>query len=177
MRHDDAVLVLAKAKVGDAAKVLAVLLKADEPLTVSLLADINRSKAEALIAALPADGSASEWLRELPEASEAIGNCAVQMRWDDAGNTGQLERAAKSSNGTEGGTVFERPAWPVAVPAATMELIFRDRELWDRLGFPASEEEPAGIDGANRIQFFENGNVTLRGGKREIWLRPETNES
>jgi hypothetical protein len=42
MPYDDAVLVLARATVSAAANVLAVLLRADERLAVSLLADINR---------------------------------------------------------------------------------------------------------------------------------------
>jgi uncharacterized protein with LGFP repeats len=403
MRHDDAVLVLARAKVDDAAKVLAVLLKADEPLAVALLADINRPKAEALIAALSADGLASVWLRELPQAADAIGDRAVEMKWSGTGAVGRLERTAPSPEGTEGfrraygdgqlywsresdaeavtgaiaeyyeakggvikfgfptqgevylqspfggggrgqafesaaivasrsgvcavhvgvnnrwtdsgrqhgwlgfpvseetliedatdghsrqhfeggviynsrsgafavrsavlyyleteldiapffptgdevdaaaspygttgqmqnfrsydgydgtvysseehgihsvenqikefhtllggtsswlgfpkatreasihfdawdfegGTVFERAASLIAVPAETMELLFRDRELWDHLGSPVSEEQPIGA-GADRIQFFDNGNVTLRDGRREIWVHPKS---
>jgi hypothetical protein len=56
---------------------------------------------------------------------------------------------------------------------AVDDFIAKDRELYGRrLGFPVIEEQPAGEDGSGRIQFFENGVVTLRDGKREIWLRP-----
>ncbi len=45
--------------------------------------------------------------------------------------------------------------------------------LRGRLGFPVTEEQPAGADGSGRIQFFENGNVTLWDGEYEVWLRPD----
>lgn len=56
-----------------------------------------------------------------------------------------------------------------------MELISRDDETKKVLGYPVSEELSVGADGSDRIQFFKNGNVTLRDGKREIWLRPGSN--
>ena len=69
----------------------------------------------------------------------------------------------------EGGAIYwRRESDAVSVPAKVME-IFESRSA---LGFPLSEEEPVGKDGSGRIQYFEKGVVTRRGGKREIWLRP-----
>jgi len=51
------------------------------------------------------------------------------------------------------------------VPAETVALV------GDRLGWPVSQEESAGTGDGDRIQFFENGVVTLRGGRREAWCR------
>jgi uncharacterized protein with LGFP repeats len=70
----------------------------------------------------------------------------------------------------EGGAVYWRPGTkPIAVPNSTMEL-----PGYDGIGFPVSEEEPMSLDRSGRIQFFEHGVVALRDGKREIWLRPES---
>lgn len=73
----------------------------------------------------------------------------------------------------EGGTVFAGipAARVVAVPAASMNLIKR-KSLRERLGFPVAAEEPAG-NGVGRWQFFENGVVTFRDGKLDVWVRPE----
>jgi uncharacterized protein with LGFP repeats len=84
----------------------------------------------------------------------------------------------------EGGTVFVWPdpasarlagiAWPdrpVAVPAASLDLIRRNEGTRSRLGFPVTAEEPTG-QGDDRWQFFQNGVVTVKDGKRQIWLRP-----
>jgi hypothetical protein len=58
-----------------------------------------------------------------------------------------------------------------------MELISQDDEIKQRLGLPVSEDQPIGADGSGRIQFFDNGTVTLRDGEREIWLRPSFRET
>jgi LGFP repeat len=148
MRYDDAVLVLARAEVVDTAKVLAVLLKVDEPLAVSLLADINRSKAEALIAALPADLSASGWLLQLPEAAEAIGSCVVEMKWAGTGDAGRLERAAESAEGTKGYRQSYRGGWVYwsqehGAQAITGEIAqyYEAAGGTGKLGFPVNRED------------------------------------
>jgi len=61
---------------------------------------------------------------------------------------------------------------PIAVPKATVDFMLRVNRR-GRLGNPVSEEQPVGADGSGRIQFFENGVITLRNGERQIWLRPE----
>lgn len=71
----------------------------------------------------------------------------------------------------EGGNLYDKPeAGVFGVPSAVVEFVPR-AEGWDRLGWPVSEEQAIG-SGDDRIQFFENGAVTLRDGKREIMLRP-----
>lgn len=68
----------------------------------------------------------------------------------------------------EGGSIYHRDGHsPVPVASATVELI------GNRIGWPVSEEQPAG-SGTDRIQYFEDGVVTLRDGQREFWLRPPT---
>ena len=87
--------------------------------------------------------------------------------------------------GFEGGEIcWGSDANPIAVPEATMTAVTR---LFIRfatqtslglftgqtsLGLPVTEEQPVGPQGSDRIQFFVNGVVTLRDGRREIWLRP-----
>lgn len=66
---------------------------------------------------------------------------------------------------------------PIAVSNAVLDLIDQGGRLVGSLGFPVSEEQPAGADGSGRIQFFEKGVVTLRDGKREMWLRPGDSEA
>jgi serine/threonine-protein kinase len=69
----------------------------------------------------------------------------------------------------EGGDIYESRE-PVAVPAATMQMIIRDSMY--TIGPPESEERPLSDDDNDRIQFFKNGVVTIRGGKRQIWVAP-----
>jgi hypothetical protein len=357
MGHDHAVVQLARAEVDPAAKVLDVLLKTDEALAVSLLADIGRDKADKLITAVTAVSPDRKWLEQLPEAAGAIGNRGMDLKWTDprllervvyyrlASNSGSFPRRkrqwkvptsgyrriykdgrvywsseegaravtgailghylshdecggqfgiptgeatpvtsaagqcwvqrfrfgaiysdessvipvaqgvvdyldarggadqfyplgaateATSQYGThgwiqrfrgsrnasgetvydigrvygvggeiasfyerldgtsywlgypmsnvtplgsnskqefEGGTVFAgMPTGTVAVPVASMNVI--TESIREQLGFPVAAEKAAG-DGGDRWQFFENGVVTLRGGKREVWLRPD----
>ena len=56
---------------------------------------------------------------------------------------------------------------PVAVPSETEQLVSSGQ-----LGWPVSEERALSGNADVSIQFFEYGVVTLRDGKREIWLRP-----
>lgn len=76
----------------------------------------------------------------------------------------------------EGGVISGRPGSGLfMVPKEAHDLIWRVPDIATRLGFPVSEEEPVGWED-DRIQFFENGVVTLRAGKREAWLRPSEPE-
>jgi hypothetical protein len=73
-----------------------------------------------------------------------------------------------AAQGFEGGSVYWRGGTdPIAVPA---EII----QLGQQLGWPVTEEYPVGADGAGRIQYFEKGVVTMRDGKYEVWLRPDS---
>lgn len=73
----------------------------------------------------------------------------------------------------EGGTIYVYGAGTFAVRKAVDDYIFQDGDLPPQLGFPVTEEESVGTGESDRIQFFENGVVTLRDGKYEIWLRPD----
>lgn len=97
------------------------------------------------------------------------------------------QRAFKNSfsQNFEGGTIF----WginnsPRAVPIAVVKVIDIPKIVRSvgmsplqqarptTLGWPVSDEQSVGTQGTDRIQFFEDGVVTLRNGKREIWKRP-----
>jgi len=60
MEYDDAVFLLARADVDAGAAALDVLLKTNEPLAVSLLADISQRRSRALIAAIKASAAGRE---------------------------------------------------------------------------------------------------------------------
>jgi hypothetical protein len=77
----------------------------------------------------------------------------------------------------QGGVVYWRlDTGAFAVTGPVFETIASVPELRDKLGWPVSEQLPIGLGDTDVIQFFDNGNVTLRDGKREIWLRPEAQE-
>jgi hypothetical protein len=80
------------------------------------------------------------------------------------------------TQGFEGGWILWRPGKrPIALRHAMADFVAQNRDLDKRLGFPLTEEQQVGEDGPSRIQFFENGVVTVRDGKYEAWLRPDSN--
>jgi hypothetical protein len=131
MGHDRAVIPLATAEVDPAAKVLDVLLKTDEALAVSLLADISRDKAEKLITAVTEVSPGREWLQQLPEAADAIGNRGVDLKWIDPG---WLERADYYHLAFHSGSFpLRKRQWKV--PAPGYRRIYKDgRVYWSREG-------------------------------------------
>ncbi len=168
MPYDDAVLVLARATVSAAANVLAVLLRADERLAVSLLADINRSKAEALIAALPGDWPQSGWLARLPEAAEAIGSCAVEMKWAGTRDASRLERTAVSPENAggyrrsyRGDSVYWSQEFGPQPLTGEIAQYYEGKGGAGELGFPRNPEwsgqSPYGTDGLS--QAFESADI------------------
>lgn len=73
----------------------------------------------------------------------------------------------------EGGKIYWRAgSVPVTVLAQVTEAIGRSRRTRGLIGFPLTEEKSVVRDESERIQFFENGVVTRRDGKYEVWLRP-----
>ena len=86
-------------------------------------------------------------------------------------------RARASLNGSqsfEAGAVYWLPGVnPITVSNEVLNTISRITGTSTGIGNPVSREEPSGADGSGRIQHFENGVVTLRDGKYEVWLRPE----
>jgi hypothetical protein len=86
-----------------------------------------------------------------------------------------LGREYRSQEFEQGMICWHQKSKPIAVPywgdsPSSLRLV-----EFGKLGSPVSEQQPIG-NGPDRIQFFENGNVTLRDGKREIWLRPNTRD-
>jgi hypothetical protein len=82
------------------------------------------------------------------------------------------DRGMRVTQDFEGGTVFAGTpeAKAVGVPAASMTLI-RGKSMQERLGFPITGEEEWVGHGNDAWQFFENGVVTFRNKKREVWVR------
>jgi uncharacterized protein with LGFP repeats len=70
----------------------------------------------------------------------------------------------------EHGRIFHREGYePIAVPVDAPGSV---NLVEPPLGWPISAEKPVGDSFGERIQFFENGVVTLRDGRREVWVRP-----
>lgn len=69
----------------------------------------------------------------------------------------------------EHGSIYHRKGHGLtAVPAETLRLT---GSTMHPLGWPTSAEKSVDGRAEERIQFFEHGVVTVRDGKREIWLR------
>jgi uncharacterized protein with LGFP repeats len=100
LSHDEAVDLFADTPSEVLAPKLKVLLRStDQQKIVAILADLDASKAAELIGPLATDFS---WLPALPRAAEAIAQCAGELEWRHEAETGRLERAARSPEGTEG---------------------------------------------------------------------------
>ena len=77
----------------------------------------------------------------------------------------------------EGGTIFYKEEYgSVGVRRATMEYLARHEGLRQQMGFPVKEERslvPESADNDERVQFFEDGVVTIRDDTIEAWIRPD----
>ncbi|HWG60177.1 MAG TPA: hypothetical protein VG253_00560 [Streptosporangiaceae bacterium] len=86
-------------------------------------------------------------------------------------------RSMASGNGIqqfEGGRIY----WlsgsnPVAAYHAVLDVVALDKGISGQIGFPVTEEQPVGTGESDSTQFFQGGVVTCRGGKYEVWVRPE----
>ena len=168
MDHDAAADLLAGSPVPKAARVIAALLSADSAdyaLAVSLLGSIDRDIAEELLAAA---GTAAAGLEHLPEAAEAIADCAAERnrrgQEKSLGRTTTLfMRAAPSEQTREGyyqnyqrGTVhWTARGGAQAISGAAHQYYFKmgGSSRGGRLGFPlgpekgAAQSRPFGTDG------------------------------
>ena len=98
MPCDEAAKLLAQELIAVSARVVAALLSAHHELAISLLGSIERVRAEQLLAAA---GTAAAGLEQLPEAAEAIAECAAgNHRLGD--RVDRLRRAAPSRRKTQG---------------------------------------------------------------------------
>jgi hypothetical protein len=63
---------------------------------------------------------------------------------------------------------------PISVSDTFAKLVPEGCAPHEVLGFPTSEEQSIGPNESGRIQFFENGVITLRDGHGEMWARPQS---
>jgi hypothetical protein len=83
------------------------------------------------------------------------------------------ERASVQS--FEGGIVYLISGIsPIAVSDTFAKSIPDSCLPHELLGIPVSEEQSIGPNGSGRIQFFENGVITLRDKHSDMWLRPQS---
>jgi LGFP repeat len=172
MEHDDAVLLLARADVDAGAAALDVLLRRNEALVVSLLADISERRSAALITKAKACAPGREWLGYLCEAAEAIGSRAAELKWSDPG---PLEHIALAGPGLDAHTYRRtyqnghihwrfQSCWAVT-PVTAIEGMILDHYMGSggirgRFGAPLSEKRPVGPTCGDRwVQSFSGGVV------------------
>ncbi|MBO3747510.1 hypothetical protein J5X84_15640 [Streptosporangiaceae bacterium NEAU-GS5] len=74
----------------------------------------------------------------------------------------------------EGGRIFWRGGNAFAVFQLVVDLLERQSDADQRLGFPISAAKSLAADANETIQFFEHGVVTVRDGMAEAWMRPST---
>lgn len=75
----------------------------------------------------------------------------------------------------EGGMVYLiSEIGPIAVSDTLAKSVPDSCLPHELLGIPVSEEQSIGPNGPGRIQFFENGVITLRDGHSDMWVRPQS---
>lgn len=141
------------------------VLKADEALTVALLADLNPRKAKELIGLLQGDWP---WLAALPEAAEAITRRAAELKWDHDEGAGVLEHVGGTTEDFGGYAQRYLKGWVCfsdskthAISNAIADFYADNDGPRGPLRFPVGEEEPDessfGTTGA--VQEFDEGGV------------------
>jgi hypothetical protein len=63
---------------------------------------------------------------------------------------------------------------PIAVSDKFVKCVPDSCLPHELLGIPVSEEQPIGPSRSGRIQFFENGVITLQDGHSDMWVRPQS---
>jgi hypothetical protein len=148
-RHDDVVDFFAGAAPQDAVKIgfLSELVRADDAMVVSVLADIDPAKAAALISLCAPE------LRELPTAAQAIERRAAALRWHLDGGVGRLERGRRTYRRRyEKGTIFWHPRGGVHAVSPRFMECYQPAEY----GYPVT-------DYADGVQGFQTGAIFLAG--------------
>jgi uncharacterized protein with LGFP repeats len=70
----------------------------------------------------------------------------------------------------QGGAIYQRPRTdPVVVAQAVAKALAADPALIRRIGFPVAPEQRLTDDETDRVQLFERGLVTVRGGLATVW--------
>ena len=166
--HDDAVDFFANTSSEELAVRLRALLLADEPKAVAILADLDPPKAAELI--IPCEDG-FDWLHDLPEATEAIAQRAVDLKWDHESGQGRLERAPQSLEGTDGyfrqykqGCIYwgSHRDLCCAIRGPIAAFYLAHGGTGGGLGFPEGDESVGGPPGSGTVgmmQEFEGGCV------------------
>jgi LGFP repeat len=176
MRPDIALRVLAGASVAASAEVLDVLLRDDEELVVQILAHARRSKARELIAAM---NSPPDWLKDLPDAADAIEKRERDLRAKLGQSTGSLSHSESRArthgylqNYESGQIHWSRLGGGAQAVRGSIGKRYRALGGVSNglLGFPLTAEgdaQPSGVSGIKgRLQRFE-GAATYRRDLRE----------
>lgn len=162
--HDDAVDFFARASVDDTQEILRELLPMDENRIISILADLNRRRAEKLVQPLIHD---YPWLEDLPKASEDITSRAAAWDLGDDAEPIRLERIEKETGTTQGfvrvykkGTLHWNEGTVCVVSGQVAEYYAETGGPGGILGFPsehvsASTESQNGAKGVT--QRFKQG--------------------
>lgn len=97
--QDAAVDFFARVSVDDAQEIIREMLRTDENTIISILADLNRRRAEMLVQPLIHDFS---WLEHFPKAAEDIASHATAWDLGDDAEPARLERIAEGVEATQG---------------------------------------------------------------------------
>ena len=149
----------------------------DYPAAIYSAGSLNRRVHGPALALYDRLGGSGGWLGfPVPTAEEAAWYLAALMQKDNASRRGSPYRLPPNPMiicAFEGGSILVRRGEAVSLPSATTKLISQDLEVAKRLGWPVTDERILATGTAEeRVQFFDNGVVSWRRNKREVWLRP-----
>jgi uncharacterized protein with LGFP repeats len=72
----------------------------------------------------------------------------------------------------EGGRIYATSGRTIAVRKAVVKVFASAPGLERQLGFPREDEQRLADGEDDAVQFFQNGVVTIRGGRAQAWIRP-----
>ena len=168
MPHEEQVGLFAGASPGQLSEILSGLLRVDESMAVSILADLDPGRAKELVRPLVPD---QPWLIDLPEAALATMHRAEALGWADDSAIGRLGIAAKSQQSGKGyaraypqGIIYWIEGRTCSVRAEIAEYHATTGGTGGDLGFPISHDaveatSPRGTKGI--AQRFEEGAVYI----------------
>jgi uncharacterized protein with LGFP repeats len=115
---------------------------------------------------VPVAGEILRYYAELGGEKSSLGFPVSPVAW-------MSERVSVQS--FEGGMIYLVSGIGPIVVSDTLAMCVPDNCLpHELLGIPVSEEQFIGPDESDCIQFFENGVITLRDGRAEMWVRPQS---
>lgn len=141
--HDAAVDFFARVSVGDTQEIIRELLRTDENKIISILADLNRRRAEILVQPFIHDFS---WLEDLPKAAEDIASRAAAWDLGDDAEPVRLERIEEGAGATQGfvrmykkGALYWNEGTVCAVSGQIAEYYAETGGAGGILGFPLEQ--------------------------------------